>query len=489
MGISNALNNAASGLAASARLADTISNNVANAMTPGFGKRTTELSSIALGGHGSGVRVMGTSRADDPFLTAERRGMDAALGATGTRSDAYERMLTAFGDPGSANALSTLATRLETTLMSATASPQSVPKLAEAVTSAKDVASAVNRIAAENSRLRTEADAEINRQVIRVNDALEAVQDINRKIANLGPQGVDTSALQDERHRIIDGISSIVPVRTVKRDGDQVAIYAANGGPLLDGRIYQLSFQLAPNVVTADMTIGAPLGRLMQDQGAASGPVAIDMGTGGGLMDGGSLSALFEVRDRIAPEFDAEMDRYANDLIERFRDLMPPAALDGSGNGLFVDRSPGPLTGLAGRLQINAAVDPGQPGGAVWRLRDGLSAAVPGNEGFGAYLQGLSDAMGDPRNPVGFVSQNAANGSATMASEIAAFFAGRAARSDEDRAYLNARQAVLAERETNAIGVDTDNELQSLILVEQSYAANARVLTVVDTLMKLLLEA
>jgi len=231
---------------------------------------------------------------------------------------------------------------------------------------AREVALAVNRISAENSQLRTEADAEINRQVIRVNDALKAVQDINRKIANLGPQGVDTSGLQDERHRIIDGISSIVPVRTVKRDGDQVAIYAANGAPLLDGRLYELSFQLAPNVVTADMTIGAPLGRLMQDQGAASGPVAIDMGAGGGLMDGGSLSALFEVRDRIVPEFDAEMDRYANDLIERFRDLMPPAALDGSGNGLFVDRSPGPLTGLAGRLQINAAVDPGQPGGAVW---------------------------------------------------------------------------------------------------------------------------
>ena len=89
MGISSALNNAAAGLGASARLADTIANNVANAMTPGFGKRATELSSLTLGGYGSGVRVVGTSRAENPFLTAERRGMDAALGATGTRSDAY----------------------------------------------------------------------------------------------------------------------------------------------------------------------------------------------------------------------------------------------------------------------------------------------------------------------------------------------------------------------------------------------------------------
>ena len=54
------------------------------------------------------------------------------------------------------------------------------------------------------------------------------------------------------------------------------------------------------------------------------------------------------------------------------------------------------------------------------------------------------------------------------------------ARSDEDRAYLTARQSTLAEQETNATGVDTDAELQSLMLVEQAYAANARVLSVID---------
>ena len=47
MSISNTLNNAASGLAASARLADTISNNVANAMTPGIGKRSRGVVAVA----------------------------------------------------------------------------------------------------------------------------------------------------------------------------------------------------------------------------------------------------------------------------------------------------------------------------------------------------------------------------------------------------------------------------------------------------------
>ncbi len=372
--------------------------------------------------------------------------------------------------------------------MSATASPQSMTKLADAVNAAKDLAAAVNRVADENVRLRTEADQEINRQVGQVNDALHAIDDINKKIATLAPQGVDVTGLQDERNRVIDGISSIIPVKVVKRDGDQVALYSANGGVLLDGKVFGLSFTPAPNVVTPEMTLGSPLSGLSQDQGASAGPVAISTSGGTGLMDGGTLGALFQVRDSIVPEVDAEMDRYANDLIERFRDLMPASALDASGDGVFVDSGPGPVLGLAGRLAINAAVDPGQAGGAVWRLRDGLSAATPGLEGDGTRLQALSDAMTVSRDPVGFVSQNAKAGSATIASEIASFFAGRGARSDDDRAYLTARQSTLAEQESNATGVDTDYELQSLTLVEQTYAANARVLSVIDELMQLLLE-
>ena len=227
-----------------------------------------------------------------------------------------------------------------------------------------------------------------------------------------------------------------------------MALYSSNGGVLLDGRVFELSFDAA-TIVTPDLTLGAGLSGLMQDQGANTGPVPVPTGTGAGLFDGGSLAALFEVRDRIVPEFDGEIDRYANDLIERFRDLMPPAALDASGEGLFVDANPGALTGLAGRLEVNAAVDPGA-GGAVWRLRDGLSAATPGLEGNGVILQALSDAMVEPRDPIGFVSQSARNGAATMASEIASFFAGRGARSDEDRAYLTARQSTLVEQETHA---------------------------------------
>ncbi len=455
MGISSALSNATSGLTAASRLADTISNNVANAMTPGFARRTTELSSLALGGHGSGVRVVGTSRAQNPFLTAERRGLDAGLGAAGTTSATHARILAALGEPGAPGALATRASNLETKLMAAVASPQSPAQLDDVVAAARAFAQTMNGVADENVRMRTEADAEIAAQVDRVNGALHAIADVNAKINTLRLKGEDITALQDERDRLIDGVASIIPVRAVKRDGEQVALYSANGAALLDGRVWELSFQRGPNVITPDMTLGSPLGGLMQDQGASTGPVAIAAGTGSGLLDGGSLGALFETRDRIVPEFDAEIDRYAAEIIDRFRAVPPAGSLDAALEGLFVDANPGGGAGLAGRIVVNASADPVQ-GGAAWRLRDGLGAATPGDEGFGDYLQGLADAMSASRAPAGWTSQNASNDAATMASEIASFYAGRGARSDDAQAWLAARQTVLADAEANEIGVDTD---------------------------------
>lgn len=488
MSISSALNNAASGLAAQSRLAETISNNVANALTPGYARRTTELSSVALGGYGQGVAVVGTTRAENATLTAERRAMDAALGASGVRSDAYDRILTAIGDTASATSVASLATGFETALMAATASPQSTTALNSAVAAAKDFAASINRVASETGQLRTQADAEIGRQVGRLNTALHQIDALNDKIATLTATGGETASLEDQRAQLIDGVAAIVPVKVAKRDGGALALFSQNGGALLDGRVYELGFTPASGVVTPGMSLGAGLSGLGQDVGAPTGPVAVTAGTGAGLFDGGSLGALFELRDGLAPQVQREMDAYAADVIHRFQTLVPASARDAAGNGLFVDSGAGNQTGLAGRIAVTAAVDPGL-GGAVWRLRDGLAATVEGSVGNGATLQALSDAFTAARAPSGFASTSASGGAAALASEITSFFASRGARSDEDRAYLSARQATLAEQESSATGVNTDAELQSLTLVEQAYAANARVLSVIDELMQLLLES
>ena len=164
---------------------------------------------------------------------------------------------------------------------------------------------------------------------------------------------------------------------------------------------------------------------------------------------------------------------------------MPAGFLDGSGNGLFVDAGSG--SGSAGRITLNAAADPDK-GGALWRIRDGMGAATQGDAGFGDYLLAMSDSVSAPRSPAGFTYQSAAASSAGMASGIASYFAGVAGRSEENTSFLTGLQATLADNEISVIGVDSDTELSTLMVLEQAYAANAQVLSTIDQLMQTILE-
>nr|WP_253284820.1 MULTISPECIES: flagellar basal body rod C-terminal domain-containing protein [unclassified Ruegeria] len=57
---------------------------------------------------------------------------------------------------------------------------------------------------------------------------------------------------------------------------------------------------------------------------------------------------------------------------------------------------------------------------------------------------------------------------------------------DQRQTFANTAQQQMAQIEAEQ-GVDTDQELQRLMQVEQTYAANARVISVVDELLETLL--
>jgi flagellar hook-associated protein 1 len=71
--ISASLNNALSGLTASARTAELISNNVANATNPAYARREIVLGARVVGDTGQGVSVVGVDRIVDRALLSDRR--------------------------------------------------------------------------------------------------------------------------------------------------------------------------------------------------------------------------------------------------------------------------------------------------------------------------------------------------------------------------------------------------------------------------------
>jgi flagellar hook-associated protein 1 FlgK len=156
---------------------------------------------------------------------------------------------------------------------------------------------------------------------------------------------------------------------------------------------------------------------------------------------------------------------------------------------LFTDAggslSGGFAPGIATRLQLNAAVDPRQ-GGEAWRLREGVYAAAQGSVGSNAILINLVDAFDAPR------ATTFSNGALVTAEGSAAGLAAlRGATLSLHQSAATASAAsrdILAEAELATIGVDTDAELQQLLVIEQAYAANARVIEVAARLLDRLTE-
>lgn len=474
MSIASAITNAMSGLTATARGTENVAANLANVMTPGYARRDIQVSSQPLTG---GVRVDGIARVVNASLLSESRLAGSALSNSTTKNAFQTKMESVIGLPGQANALGTALNDFQAALGSAVARPDDDLRLAQVVSGANALAQRLNDASGAVQAARSTAQQSISSQVSVLNTSLDRVAYLNTRISVLQADGADPSSLMDERQQVIDRISEIVPVQEVARDAGKVALFTAEGAVLLDGSLpARIEFQGSAQV-TADQTVGAPLQMLtFNGTPLSQGQMR--------LFSGGSLQANFQIRDELAPGMQSDLDALAFDLHERLASTQVDPSLGAGDAGLFTDQgnraTAANITGLAGRLTLNAVVDPAK-GGETWRLRTGLQAAAPGPVGAATVLNGLLTAMDAPRAP----TSSGLDGTATLNTRFGTLEArvstGRV-NSDADLAIRSSRFSTITSS-IMADGVDSDAEMQKLLQYEQSYAANARVLRAVDEML------
>ncbi len=482
MSITSSLSSALSGLTVAARAAEVVSSNIANAMTEGYGRRELQTAARVVGSSGQGVRVTGVQRQVDPILLGDRRLAEAGSGGRNATADFLKRLEGVLGTPDSANSLGNSIAAFDTALIEATSRPESEPRLARVAETAKAVARYLATTSDDIQTARSNADNRIESEVGQVNTALSRVAELNGQIRVSSGVGHDVSALEDQRQKVIDDISRIIPLREVPRGSGQVALFSAGGAVLLDGSPATLGFVPAGMIVPG----------MTQSSGALSGltingkPVATDEG---GAVFGGSLAGHFAVRDDLGPQAQGRLDALARDLTERFADpALDPSRAPGAA-GLFTDSGgaflPANEIGLSQRLRINAVADPAQ-GGALWRLRDGLGAGAPGVAGNAGLLKDLQAALVAPRATASGGFMAGARSFSTLAADMLSGVATARLTAESAASFASARLDALQTMELEG-GVDTDQEMQSLLLIEQAYAANAKVMSTLGDMIQTLL--
>ncbi|MFT5932212.1 MAG: flagellar hook-associated protein 1 FlgK [Hyphomonas sp.] len=458
-----------------------VATNVANASTPGYVRRSVQVSENVLAGRTAGVRTDGIARSQNQSLTAERRNLTSDLAQADVLSSTWRTISSTVGDTAEGTGLFKAFGDFESALSNLALSPESGADASAVLSSANAIINQFHSLSQMAVILRTEADREIGQGRDIVNSALKTIEKLNGQLSGMDRTTGEAAALIDERNRVLDTISEYLPVQAVARDYGMIDVVTPEGVFLLAGTVRKVEFSPSSSFGPAQTVESGALSGLSVDG------ISLTPGSSSyGAVSSGLFGALFTLRDQDLPTFSAQLDTLAGDFISRLSDdTIDPTKTPGD-PGLFVDSTGTGDPGLAGRIAINAAIDPAQ-GGATWRLRDGIGAVAQGPTGDSTILNKMLGAI----KLVSPISSNGIQGSfssAEMAAQFSSLAGQKRLQNEGILSSTSAQHTMLLAAEQSENGVDIDSEMQDLILIEQAYAANARVIEIAGQMINRLME-
>ena len=491
MSLTLALDSALSGLMAAQRQTALLSRNIANANTPGYTRKDAALSSLLVAGEGRGVQVAGVTRSVDASLQRDSRSESGLAAELQSKASALKTFTDYIGQPDAETSISSQITKLMNAFQQLGESPEDSVVQRSVVGAAQNVVQSLNDMSAQIQKQRQTADAGIADSVTTINQTLDDLAKLNQQIAERSDGSQDITDLQDQRDQKLDTLAKEMGITYFTRDHGEVVVLTQGGTTLLDGStVHHLAF--TPTSQIAASLSYAPGGPGLS--GVTVDGLDISPGSGyAGSIRSGNLAAQFELRDQIFPQAQAQVDEIASTLADGFQ--RHDATITAGQAGLFTDNGaahdrtdPAQVSGLARRIAVNTLVIP-EDGGNLWRLRTGLYAAGPGAPGDATQVRAFQDVFTEA---VAFNSAAGLSSSSQITSYATEFvgFQGNQRSAMDDRAQYQASiSSTIDTQRKNLEGVNIDDEMQKMLLLEQSYGASAKIIQAVSDMMDKLLEA
>jgi flagellar hook-associated protein 1 FlgK len=360
-----------------------------------------------------------------------------------------------------------------------------------AVTSAKDMATALNQATKTVQTVRQGADADMATSVGNINQLLTQFDKVNTAIVKGTIAGDDVTDYLDQRDNIVSKMSQEVGVSMTLRANGDAALYTDSGVVLFDKTARSVSFA-ATNIYTPGTTGNAVYIDGVPVTGANS---VMPIKTG-------KLAGLAQLRDNATVTYQSQLDEVARGLVESFKEVDQSGAALPDRPGLFTypgsPAMPASATvsvGLAGSISVAASVDPAQ-GGNPNLLRDGAISGnvayrynTTGNAGYSTRLQQLIGNM-DASQPFDATTQGKPSGSLIdFAASSTSWIENQRKAADDSATYQN----TLLDRSTAALsnvsGVNMDDEMSLMLQVERTYSASSKIISTVDQMLQSLLAA
>lgn len=498
MTISSAFNIINTSFTAIGAQSATIANNVANANTPGYSRQVANVQTSA----NNGVLVFSVTRDANAALAAQVNSSTSDSAAQSAISSGLTTLAQTVSDSATATSQSgalqngqspaALIGNFASAMAAFQGQPSNVTSAQAAVAAAKSAANALNAGSQAVTHVRTKADQDIAQAVGTVNTLLSQFKTVNDFVIAGTVTGMNIGTLLDQRDQLVTQISQQLGVTTSVNGNGSMSIYTDSGVTLFQVAPFNLTFtptgNLGANGVGGQVMVnGAPI------TGASSNmPI-----------QSGAIAGLVQLRDTIAPQYQAQLDQIAGNLITAFQETNQVNSAQAARPGLFTTPGatsvPGAAnwTGIAGSIMINASVDQTQ-GGDPTLLRDGgisntnnsdYTYNPTGASGYTARLHQLSAAL---TTPMSFATAAGLAPSATIndyANSSVSWLQDANQTASTNATFQQSLLTQSAAALGNATGVNLDAELTHMLTIESSYSASAKLMTTVDGMLKTLLNA
>lgn len=499
MSLDSSLSIASGGLANINAQFALISQNVANAATPGYSVEVGNQRSVTYGGVGAGVHAGPASLQVDRALQASLVQQNALVGGQQTTQRALQAIDSVLGAPDAGTDLGSLLGKLRDSFSTLLTDPGNQTQQSAVVSSAATLAAGINALGAAYSAQRQAAQNNLGAAVDTLNSTLATIGQLSDSIIALRPTRQSTADLENQRNAAVQTLSSLFDVRTVEQANGDLTVFTPTGmtlptsngrSPLLIGNASTLPGSYYPG--------GGIPGITLRGQDVTS------------QMAGGQIGADIALRDTIMPTRQAELDEFSMGLSKRFAAQGLTLFTDPAGNLPVGGGNPvqAGYVGYASTIQVNPAVT-GDPS----LIRDGTNATANftpnpsgGPAGFTTLIANVANYTFGSQSQGG-VGQPALNTSGLGASgDLAASFtdtgtslsalatrliASQARDSATVTSNLTTDQAMqsgLNARISAISGVNMDSEMSHMLSLQNAYGANAKVIGAVQSMYAQLLQ-
>ncbi len=505
MSLDSILSVSSSGLAnINAQLA-LVSQNVANAGTPGYAVETSTQDSLTAGGVGLGVQTGPAARQIDQALNASLYQQNATVSGLTTTQTALQSIDAVLGSVGQGNDVGSLLGALQNQFSTLLTNPGSQTQQSAVVTAAANLAGGINSLSAAYTQQRQAAQSSLASEVGTLNQTLATIGQLSDQIIAALPSGTGTADLENQRDAAVQTLSSLAGIRTVEQPNGDLSVFTTGGVALpIHGAANPFSIAGGSAQPGAYYPGGGLPGIMLGGSDVTSS------------LTGGQIGANQTLRDQTLPTAQAELDEFSANLSNRFAAqgltlfTDPTGAVPGGG-GTPVQAG---YVGFAAAIQVNPAITTNPA-----LVRDGTTAIAGSPAGASAFTpnpsggpagfttmisrilnyalgaQAQSGVAQPPFNTTGLGAGGTLSAPFTTAQSLSDYATDMVASQSQASALtsgqLTTEQAVQAGIKTQVTavsGVSMDTEMSKMISLQNAYGANAKVMTAVQTMFAQLLQ-